>query len=290
MSDAVVLTNRGGRIIGEYDGYGRVGGDEDASEHGACLHFACWEKAGKPDFDHYGKPSAHAPDQGWFFDDGDHDMIDPRITEGREELLAKGVEARTKARYDQRARQVREWLQDRKHDTKQPWEHRFHYGECYEHIKQEPGRYVPPKVLENEWYRTDSFGIHSFEEHFKGTEDEVRAHLSGLWDEFVASPECEQLLARALELREESRRAFHEHLKAKGRYEVSYGLSRVFQGKGYVQRFYVKDGMTFETLTVYEYEGEGDDPKARHAKAEAEALRLNLAWAAEGWPYVEPVV
>jgi hypothetical protein len=84
---AVILTNRGSTIHGEYDGYGRAGEMGNGMEYAACLHEACWEKAGKPGFKHYGEPSAHAPDQGFFFDDADHDVIDPRITEGRDELL-----------------------------------------------------------------------------------------------------------------------------------------------------------------------------------------------------------
>ena len=291
MSDAVALSNRGGRAIGEYDGYGRVGG-QDELDHQACLHVACWEKAGKPDFDHYGEPSAHAQDQGWFFDDADHDMIDPRITEGREELLAKGVEARTKARYDQRAREVNEWVNGNREDIgteyyRAPWQHRFSYGKCYEKTEQKPGSYVSPKVIEGEWYVSDSFGVLWLDEHVKGTEEEVQALLKAAWASYEASPECQALLAHALELQAAAKRAHHEKLKAEGRYDVSYGPSRIFVGKGHVERYLVRDQMTYENVAEFDYESEGDDRLARRAKADAEAARLNTVWAAEGYPFVE---
>jgi hypothetical protein len=53
----------------------------DASEdgHEPCLyHRACWELAGKPE---YTGPSEGSRDQGWFFDDGAHDVLDPRTTQ-----------------------------------------------------------------------------------------------------------------------------------------------------------------------------------------------------------------
>ena len=38
-------------------------------------HKACWRVAGAP-MDYRGE-SAFAPDQGWFFNDPDHDMVEP---------------------------------------------------------------------------------------------------------------------------------------------------------------------------------------------------------------------
>lgn len=102
MTNAVVLTPHGAVIQGDYDGYGQVGRWDDDFSYAVCLHTACWEKAGKPGFAHYGGPSDGAPDQGWFFEDGAHDMIDPRITEGREVLLAAGVKQQEQDRYDGR--------------------------------------------------------------------------------------------------------------------------------------------------------------------------------------------
>jgi hypothetical protein len=67
MQKAVALTENGSRLIGQYDGYGRIDtGDYDESGIGgnvALWHHACWEHAGKPDFD---KPSTNADDQGYF--------------------------------------------------------------------------------------------------------------------------------------------------------------------------------------------------------------------------------
>ena len=63
-------------LQGEYDGYGRVGGgDIDDSRGEPCLwHIACWEVSGKPAYD---KASENARDQGFFFDEGDHNIPQP---------------------------------------------------------------------------------------------------------------------------------------------------------------------------------------------------------------------
>lgn len=77
MEDVVVLSKDGSRNFGEYDGYG-CAGSYDYNENGngePCLyHRACWEVAGKPK---YTSPSKGSNDQGWFFADGDHDLLDP---------------------------------------------------------------------------------------------------------------------------------------------------------------------------------------------------------------------
>jgi len=64
QGEAVVLTPGGSRIIGTYDGYGRIGGTElgEQIDDFAIYHKACWELAGKPEFT---KPSRHAADQGF---------------------------------------------------------------------------------------------------------------------------------------------------------------------------------------------------------------------------------
>jgi hypothetical protein len=74
MKNVVVLKENGSRIIGEYGGYGDVGGMEIHWDGDPCVyHQACWEKAGRPDYD---GPSDHAQDQGYFFGE-EHDMLDP---------------------------------------------------------------------------------------------------------------------------------------------------------------------------------------------------------------------
>ena len=82
MTKVVLLGKDGSVILGDYDGYGRVHtkefGTVEIDLYGSnepCLyHKACWEKAGQPK---YSGPSQDSDDQGWFFNDGDHDMEEP---------------------------------------------------------------------------------------------------------------------------------------------------------------------------------------------------------------------
>lgn len=106
MKEAVVLTKRGSVLQGEYDGYGRVDyGEFDGYGDGAaCYHKACWEHAGRPGYD---GPSDHADDQGWFFDDGDHDMAPPDVEDPETWLAEKRAE-----RDAWRERQVLERIDD----------------------------------------------------------------------------------------------------------------------------------------------------------------------------------
>lgn len=77
MSDVIAITPTGGIHAGEYDGYGHVDGAELAvGDSNTIWHRACWEVAGKP-LDYRG-PSVDSADQGWFFEDGAHDLPDPR--------------------------------------------------------------------------------------------------------------------------------------------------------------------------------------------------------------------
>lgn len=77
MTDAVTLHPDGGSHAGAYDGYGRVGGAEEAVGYDATVyHRACWELAGKPT--EWTVRSEDAPDQGYFFGDDEHTMRDPR--------------------------------------------------------------------------------------------------------------------------------------------------------------------------------------------------------------------
>lgn len=81
MTEAVSISEYGEIHVGQYDGYGSVGGSEYAIGNGATVyHKACWEVLGKP-LDFRG-PAKWAPDQGYFFDDPEHDMPDPRQTSG----------------------------------------------------------------------------------------------------------------------------------------------------------------------------------------------------------------
>ena len=77
MEQVVVIEGEGSILTGEYDGYGNVNDRAiDWSEEHECYHRACWEKAGKP-ID-YTEASQSSEDQGYFFDDGDHDMKEPK--------------------------------------------------------------------------------------------------------------------------------------------------------------------------------------------------------------------
>lgn len=305
MVEAVVLTGEGSRILGEYDGYGRVGDYEiDYGEDVACLHRACWEVAEKPEYEKYGSPSDSASDQGFFFD-CEHDLIDPRITEDRDRLLQEGIAARTKRRFDARARDVFEWLASEDPEF-EPWKKRFSFGKVYE----------DGKIVLNTWYCVDSFGeLFKSDETFHGTSEDIEAMLQGFWSDFVASPECKALLARAEEIKAEAQARYHETLKAEGRFEVGYSPSKVggdiVDGRTmHRELFYVNDKLSYTQVATFDYEGTPRDfgprdpnysgnhspewearveenrveTRERAAKANAEAVRLNKAWAAEGYP------
>jgi hypothetical protein len=63
MAHAVCLTPDGSRVIGQYDHYGNLGSFNlvDLSGKFAIYHKACWELAGKPEYD---RPARHSHDQG----------------------------------------------------------------------------------------------------------------------------------------------------------------------------------------------------------------------------------
>ena len=87
MSEGIVIYPNGNVHCGEYDGYGGLGGFRDEGlENGSVYHKDCHsalgfplEFAGKSDISH---------DQGWFFDDGDHDMKSPLKDEVAKAYLA----------------------------------------------------------------------------------------------------------------------------------------------------------------------------------------------------------
>jgi hypothetical protein len=77
LADAVVITPEGNIHRGVHDGYGTVGEVEHAiGFDNTVWHEACWELAGQPG-DYLGA-SPHANDQGYFFDPGEYDILDPR--------------------------------------------------------------------------------------------------------------------------------------------------------------------------------------------------------------------
>lgn len=85
MVDCVAIMPSGKILEGAYSGYADFGGvnvwDEGLDLHDfeaapLVYHRACWEKAGKPT-EFPGKGSEYSADQGWFFDEGDHDSPPP---------------------------------------------------------------------------------------------------------------------------------------------------------------------------------------------------------------------
>ena len=75
MNDVVIIRPGHDPVHGSYDGYGRVGCYEIEFNDGCCCyHEACWTKAGGPT---EWVESDYADDQGFFFDDHEHNMKHP---------------------------------------------------------------------------------------------------------------------------------------------------------------------------------------------------------------------
>ena len=69
MNECVVLQEGEEPVIGEYDGYGRVGALEVNSfgdDEPEMWHKKCWKNAGKPE---YTGGSDYSDDQGFFYND-----------------------------------------------------------------------------------------------------------------------------------------------------------------------------------------------------------------------------
>jgi hypothetical protein len=72
----VAIFPDGSLVTGTYDGYGRLNDHDQAVGFDTTVwHDDCWQAAGQPD--RYQGTSPNAPDQGWFFDSGDHDTESP---------------------------------------------------------------------------------------------------------------------------------------------------------------------------------------------------------------------
>ena len=86
MSDCVAVLPNGSILMGEYNGYGELDNFEEIGDAG-WWHRACWEACGSPThlkgipfYGIEGGESEDAPDQGYFFDPGTHDMKKPDFT------------------------------------------------------------------------------------------------------------------------------------------------------------------------------------------------------------------
>ena len=82
MTQVVVIKPDGNLLQGTYNGYCHVISDGKTQwvqwteeENPTCYHEACWKALGKPTDKN---PSADADDQGYFFDEGTHDMKEPK--------------------------------------------------------------------------------------------------------------------------------------------------------------------------------------------------------------------
>lgn len=80
MQEGVTVFADGSLVCGTYDGYGRYETSDlrtvESVDQGTVWHRACWEVAGAPrDYRGESRPSE---DQGYFFDEGAHDLPDPR--------------------------------------------------------------------------------------------------------------------------------------------------------------------------------------------------------------------
>lgn len=75
MTDVVAVTPNGSILKGGYDGYGNIDHFEGAILDATVWHRACWTANGQPT--DYRGPSVAAPDQGWFFEDPAHDLVEP---------------------------------------------------------------------------------------------------------------------------------------------------------------------------------------------------------------------
>lgn len=77
MSDVVALLPNGSRLVGEYDGYGRVNGTDilDIGGEPEVYHEACWRAAGSPQ--KFTEASRNANDQGHFYNNGVHNSPPP---------------------------------------------------------------------------------------------------------------------------------------------------------------------------------------------------------------------
>jgi hypothetical protein len=66
MMHAVAITANGSVLVGQYDGYGRIGEIQVPDfPRATCWHYECWQRAGSPA--EYRGPSTLSADQGFFF-------------------------------------------------------------------------------------------------------------------------------------------------------------------------------------------------------------------------------
>jgi hypothetical protein len=211
MAEVVMMDDGGSRqVVLEYSGY--AGQYEEFALNGSVwVHKACWEMAGKPEFEAYEGPSDYDPGQG--FGGKECLVIDPRITDEAERarLLEAGMKVREQRQYDCAATTVGHWFAEREYPPwdNDPWKQRYSYFEGHapeDYVLNEDGEFLHVRegaVQEGtHWYVSDKLKWEQGElneRHFEGTEDELKAHLAAEWARFVESDECKAYLARAEE-------------------------------------------------------------------------------------------
>jgi hypothetical protein len=284
MAHVVMMTKNGSRMVEpEFGGYS--GHYERFCEGAVWVHNACWEVAGKPEFDAYEGPSGHDPEQGSGSYCGSLDIIDPRITDEAERarLLAEGIEARTQRRFNTNARIVDDWTDQEDSD----YHREKHNGEMFRQRWSyfETGEYDDDHNVTRPkdgtmWHVSDKLDNELPEEdrRFDGTEDELKAHLTARWNAFLESDEHAAYLVHREGEVAKYRAEELEKYKTEGRFQTTYGPKRDKEGKEIWPVHQVQDKLRYKTDGEWFH---GDGAKTRCA---AKAKTLNKAWAAAGYP------
>lgn len=289
MAEVVMMTANGSRMVEpKFGGYS--GEYERFCSDAVWVHTACWEIAGKPEFDAYDGPSKHDPNQGGGSYRGSLDIIDPRITDEAERasLLAAGIAVRNQRRFDHNARKVHDWTDQEdieyhreKHNGEMfrfRWTYYSDYlrGEDGEYVRGEDGHGVDDPTA---WSVSDELDDELADEKrvFRGTEEDMKAHLTAKWNAFLESDEHAAYIARAEEMTAEYYAEKIEELKTEGRFQTTYGPKQDAEGNEIWPVHQVKDELHYGTDKEWFH---GDGAKTR---AQAKADKLNEAWAAAGY-------
>jgi hypothetical protein len=169
MTMAVVLTEDGDMIRGEYDGYGRVG-HYDYNEDGSdpeMYHEACWEVIGKPT--EFSGPSESARDQGYFFDNDVHNVHPPRDMQELHNLKVAGDLAEQACRNAWAIANL-EWLLDKAHKA-------MEIGEERERTLEDIKRHIENRQKKEDRQEAKRIGL-SYEDYL-----ELKEKMCSLMDE-----------------------------------------------------------------------------------------------------------
>lgn len=204
MASVVMLSPNGSRLIEpSYSGYE---GDYErfSMNKSVWVHEACWELTDRPEYSAYGEGSKYDPHQGG---GGRHAfIINPRIKDEdeRARLLAEGLERDKQLGRKMKARALADWLEQlevdyyRKMYNGEMWRLRYSYFETHPHHEDGSLNQEAPKDG-TWWWISDNLDVDDEqaddERLFRGTEDELKTRLAGVWAQFLESEECRELLA-----------------------------------------------------------------------------------------------